>query len=715
MSDNWDVTSLMEMGIDHDVAMDAMKRVNGNLQDAVNFIFSNELPEHLTNNNINNNNNGTDDKARNIDSVPLNVGPIDLSVNPTHNDKNSNEKPSANDLIDFNSSESSNSDFNMHTDNENLTNSIQLRQDSVSQQQIPQTKYIPSGDSSVASSESSSILSGSGIEHSKKNATDSCEQLESSNNDWSEEPPSYSIMQHSIHKTEINDPTVLTPLPVNSVMENYLALYALAMAYYASNLFLLPDFKNLNYDESWYKGNKISEPLYKLKFSNDSSTDPSSINESLDIPKKVEIVQSSSIEYPSESQPETLWQLQKLISACCSKFSERSFVSAKLISKSFDSNVQQKLAEAEHVHEVLPTFIKSLITDLQLCSASDASSISKTFVSTAVHKPSSEEPFQETYLTLFHFLPEEYDSTLYKMFNVLLYPEEAMEYPNGSDSDDDDDDDERDSSLKVISPIFTVLLSEMDETTNDNMAYTDGIDIPFEFYPQIYTKKCKDQLIKHIIEKRNNAHFELRSILNDLNKLKSYQGKDLFMFLNSTLEYLQQDEKVSNEKGKEILSIISQIESIKTQINEKKDNKKDQYKEISQKLHNEWNLTYPETHIIKTAKQLNLIDSPYLLSMLVISPHLYFLRDRLDKNKWTQVKCNTIGTDFRISKSITEVQLKEYIKQCTRAPNETPIMFTYIKEDFYNEQQTSLARNFENNEGCQQFHKADQLYLLSTK
>ena len=702
MSDQWDVTSLMEMGIDHDVAMDAMRRVNGNLEDAVNFIFSNELPAHLSNN----------DNNENHDSVPIDMGSIQLPETSTDDNNNHN-----------NNNNNNNNNVNRDGDNGDVftnadQNIYERPQDSM---QLPQTGQQPLEMDYVLSSSSSSvssILSKNNQDYYKINDANSygdhfIESTDELNDE--QQPPSYSVMQHSIHKTEISDPTILTPLPVNSTMENYLALYALAMAYYAPNLFLSPDFKNLNYNDEWYKGNLLVEPLYKLNFLDDQSENTTdkplqSLNNHPP-PSKTEIKESSKIENSLYAQPETLWQLQRLISACDSKFSERAFVSAKLITKSFDSNVIKKLSESEHVHEVLPVFIKSLIADLELCPNADLDKINDTFVSTAVYKPSKDGPFEETYLTLFHFLPEEYDSTLYKMFNVLLYPEE-----NSNDlSDSDDDEDQRDSSLKVISPVFTVLLSEMDETTNENMAYKDGIDIPFEFYPQLYTKDCKDQLIKHIIEKRNSAHFELKGIVNDLNKLKSYQGKDIFMFLNSTLEYLQQDEKITNEKSKQILSIISQIESIKTQMNEKKELKKEEYKEISEKLHHEWNLTYPEKHIINTAKQLNLIDYPYLLSMVVISPFLYFLRDRNDRTKWTQVKCNNLGSDFQLTKSIAKEQLMEYIKNHTKNPNETPIMFTYIKEDFCTEQQATLAQNFEKNEGCQQFHKADQLYLLSMK
>lgn len=47
MMDNQAVKSLLEMGIPHEVAVDALQRTGGNLEAAVNFIFSNELPEQV--------------------------------------------------------------------------------------------------------------------------------------------------------------------------------------------------------------------------------------------------------------------------------------------------------------------------------------------------------------------------------------------------------------------------------------------------------------------------------------------------------------------------------------------------------------------------------------------------------------------------------------------------------------------------------------------
>ena len=45
MENNETVKTLLEMGIPREVAVDALMRTGGNLEDAVAFIFSNELPQ----------------------------------------------------------------------------------------------------------------------------------------------------------------------------------------------------------------------------------------------------------------------------------------------------------------------------------------------------------------------------------------------------------------------------------------------------------------------------------------------------------------------------------------------------------------------------------------------------------------------------------------------------------------------------------------------
>lgn len=673
----YDISSLLEMGIDEDIALNAMQRVQGDLEDAVNYIFSNELPEKYQQTDDSNEAYVRLDQPTNVGQDSLQPGELSNVLRP-------------NDLIEMDSSEDEN--------NENLDISFGIGNENDGLNVHSQPNF------SVNTEESRSIDSSYSVSSEELSMRDST-------NDTNDNPPSYNLIEHAIYKTEINDPTIIFPISNNSLMENYLALFALAIANYAPLPFIKPDFKNLNYDESWYKGDSMTEPLYKLKYLENQNDECNSISKS----PKTELVSAELVQNQMDIQPETLWQLQKLITVSISKFSERSYVSAKLFSKSFDSNVQQKLSEAEHLYEILPTFIKSLIMDLQLCPGIDLEEVNKTFISTALYKSSIDEPLRETLLTLFHFLPEEYDTNLYKMFNVLLYPDDRG---NDIDSDDEtnmDDETQPENSLKNISPFITVILNELDESTEDNLSLPEGIDIPFEFYPQLYTKTCKDQLIKHIIDKRKNAQFELKSLLNDLNKLKSYQGKDILMFLNSTLGYLQKEENNSSEKDIQISSIIQQISAIKEQMNNKKTLKKDQYKDITQKLHNEWNLSYPELHIIETAKKLKLIDCPYLLTMVVISPTLYYMRDRTDNAKWTEVRCSTISTDFQIIKSIDKSHVKNSIKQHTKVPSETPIMFIYLKEDFMIDEQTHLTKLIENNEGCQQFHKSDQLTLLTNK
>lgn len=712
----YDVSSLVEMGIDREVALDAMRRVNGNLADAANFIFSNELPPEVNDP---------------MPSVPISLdSPIPQSVLPSNQptEAHSSAAPPAvpprnidsgeialpedsRNLIQFtpSSSGTSSSSSSASIDSTHKISAVtDAASGKVNDSVTINTPLVPLNTYTVADTNESmrsidtttpTLWNNLDVSSSSE-SEDDVNMMIRDDYDAEDQPPSYSVMQHSVKKREISEPTIIMPIPLNSVIENYLALFALAVANFAPTQFLKPDFKNLNYDKDWYRGTSHNDPLYHLKYEHsDDATDG----------EIVEVAQDADNE--SQYQPETLWELQRLISATDSKFSERAYVSAKTIVNSFNTEVQQKLGDIDYLYEILPVFMKSLVSDLEMCKGTDVNMINETFISTALYRPSDDGPLKETTLSLFHFLPEEYDVNLYKMFNVLLFPNDVSNTDENDDSPDDDV--SPDNSLKHIAPFITVVFNSLDESTDTDLSLPSGVKVPFEFYPQIYTKKCKDQLILNIIEKRREGHFQMRSLLNDLNKLKSYQGKDIKKMLTSTASYLENDIKRTDSPNEKDVALLAQINDIVDQIEQQRENKKQEYKELSQRMHKGWNLSHPDLHIIETAKQLGLVDHPYLLVMVVITPSFYFMRDKKDKTKWVQVKCNRLSTDFQVTQHVQESQVQEVIAQYTTVPSETPIMFNYIKEDFYDMQLSEVTKAFENNEGCQQFHKADQLDLLS--
>lgn len=600
MNDTDAVRSLVEMGISKDVAEDALRRTNGDVEAAGNFIFCNDAPAQISEN--------VEQRAH-----------IELPAGST-----SGFQPG--DLNEYisNAPDTESEDFE----------EIDVEEDSV---------------------ETGPSLEGSG------------------------------------RKGQISDPTVVLPLPPNFLFEGYFALFCLFVANYMPHLLARPDFIDLNYDKNWYRGDSYTNAEYRLKYVNKNESD----DEQIEIVPKDELTQEDG-DYTLQS--ELLWQLQRLASVVNSRMSDRAYVRAKMFAIAVESQVQRNMAEAEHLHEVLPSFIKSVAVDLEMCPNFQDNEVRKCFISSAFHTPSNSAPQEETtmktWLSLFHFLPEEYETNLYRMFNALLFADDSVE----SDQSDSPDG-EGENSLSEIAPVFTIVFDEMEETT-EAVPLAEGVEIPLEFYPQLYTKECKDKLIKHIIAKRRQSQTDSRAILQEVTDLKSFQGKDLSKFINSSLDYLQKDEKSPE--------LIKGLLNLKDQITDKKTKKMNEYKEIAHRLQSEWNLSLPEIQIVKTAKELGLIDEPYLLTMAVISPYMYYTRNR--DGQWFFVQSTPYEASYNVRACSSPLEIQDAIKQHTRRPSEAPLMFIYCKKGFIPDDDTVL-KALENNQGCHRFAKDDQLQL----
>lgn len=484
----------------------------------------------------------------------------------------------------------------------------------------------------------------------------------------------------SVHKFEITDPTIVLPLPPNFLLENYFALFSLFVVNYLPHFLFRTDFQDLNYNKDWFKGHFVDKPLLKLDYNDDQlpvlSNDPKDNN---------------------VMQPELLWQLQKFGSIVNSSISDRSFIRSKMFAVALDQQLQRKLADAEHLYEILPSFIKSLAIDLEMCPNFSENEVKNLFISSAFHTPSIDESTKQTWLSLFHFLPEEYDSNLYRMFNVLLFPEDSNGFEIKQESSFESETNE--NSLDEIAPILTIIFDEMDEST-ENISINEGVEIPFKFYPQLYTKNCKDKLVSSIIEKRKQGQLLSRNILQDISNLKSFQGKDILKYLNSSVDYLQYDNK-DNE-------LINELLRVKDEINSKKTKKMNDYKRLAQQLQTDWNLAHPEISIVNNAKELGLIDEPYILTMATTSPYNYYSRER--NGIWNHVQCNISGTEFKVRACSSELEVQDAIKYSTRQASESPLMFIYCKESFI-PSDDQVFSVLEHNEGCIKFVKDDQMEL----
>lgn len=622
---NQNIRYLIEMGIPVDVASDALKRFNDNLEDAVNFIFSNDILSAPISSNEQN-------------TLTDNPKPDHIQLN----DENSQLKPGElSHLIN------NNNNYNYDNNNENIHNQ------------------------SVSSNLSSSSSSATSID---------------------DNSPDYSIMKKPIFKTDSSNPTIILSLPPNSLIENYLTLFAYCISRFIPKWFLIPDFKDLNYDSNWFKGLELNEPSFKLMTNNNG-------NNNNNIPTKNDKDEENNNDNDNNIQPETLWQLQKLISTINNPNSNRAYISASIFQLVFDNQLRLKLQSTDRLNEILPSFLRSLIMDLELCPNIDKNSVNNLFISKASYRQNQTDSEHETYVMLLHFPPEEFDTNLYKMFNALLYPEleeeEEVEETLKECSE---------NLLKTISPFFTIIFNEMDDVTDDDITVPNGVDIPFEFYPQLYTMTVKNQLIKHIINKRRKANSRLKQCLNEIQSLRSFQGKDILTILSSSIKYMEHDNGDSN--------YIQSLTLIKERITNRLESLKVECEDLRNKLQKEWNISHPEYYIIESAKKMGLIDEPLLLVMVTLSPYFYFIRDKNNMAQWSLIQSNTNGTDFQIINNITEDKVKETIYKYTSRPNQTPIMFNYCKKDYIDSDE-DILKWIKANEGCNRFMKSDENYFTS--
>lgn len=426
----------------------------------------------------------------------------------------------------------------------------------------------------------------------------------------------------------VTDPTVIVPLP-HCLFENYFALFSLSICQYLPHLVAKAELNDLTYNAKWAQGS-------------------------------------------SESTTSFIQQLQRLCSVVNASFSDRCYVLARSFTAVLDASLKRKLAEAEHLHEVLPSFIRLLIHAFEECGCYADEEIRSLFVSSAL---SSEG---KSLLSVLQFMPEEYETSLYAMFNALLYPEL-------------EDGEESGNSLLNLAPILTIVFDEMDADTEINS--NRGVEVPLEFYPQLYTKGVKHAIVRPLLQQRRAAQERSRQVLAEMNVLKSHQGKDTLKFINSTLDYLQRDDQ-SRE-------IIDRLESLKNAIVDHKTQRKDEYKELSQKLHGEWNLSRP-TYLIDEAKERGLIDEPYLLAMIVLSPGHYLQRFR--SGQWKVIR--TDSNMIRIS-DCDSSQVQVTVRRHTTVPSKAPLMLLYVKSSHV-PTDTVVSRSLESNEGITNFLRADQ-------
>lgn len=502
-------------------------------------------------------------------------------------------------------------------------------------------------------------------------------------------------------KINKDNPTVMLPLPPELLLQNYFGLFAMCLSIFSPDLFLGPDFVNLNHSENWFKGKTIDTADYGIKYVHNPDIN---LEDSVDI---VRINHLTEDEQLLTSQPKILWQLQKTIAIMNSQTSKRPYISNRVFSICLDDSIKKRIKTSNHLYEILPTFIRALISNCKNVPSLNQGRLKKMFVSSTYHQLVENKSPTKVSLFLFHFLPEEYQSTLYKMFNSSLFPQEDELLRNlnkknenpGNNNNNNDFTLEESSSLHDVSTIITIIFDEMDKDTQESPR-SEGVEIPFEFYPQLYTQQCKKKLLNEVLKERIENKQRSKKIIEELNRLKSYEGKDILRFLNSSLEYLHEDGKSGQ--------MVNWLNEIKVQLNKCKKQKMDEYKNNTKLLQGQLNIDRPENGLITMAKELNLIGEPHILIMAVLSPYLYFFRNR--QNEWYKYEGSLLGKHFTVNKCQKEQEVQDAIKQNTKSANETPIMFVYCKKDSIPSEEI-LWQHIAMNQGVCDFVEADEKSL----
>ena len=375
---------------------------------------------------------------------------------------------------------------------------------------------------------------------------------------------------------------------------------------------------------------------------------------------------------------------RRLIAVVNDKKSVRRFVSCKLINKGVDIGVAKMLQESEHLYEVFPQFMKNLHSDMDMCLKGGKTS--KLFLSKALHKSDLAEPFQPTSLTVLNFSPENYAASLYEMFNPMLLPEESdMGY-------------ELENAFDFLAPVFTIIFDGMDETSDDvNLSH--GVEIPLEFYPQLYTKDSLQSLVVPILDETDKLRSLNKAKLNKMSSLQSFQGKQVSSFLNSTVDYVSSD-PLASDQGSE--AFIAQLESIKDQLTAKKRETMAEYTDLQKQI-SSLSLDKPDL-VIEKGKKMGLIDEPYLLRLAALSPYDYMVGH--SDGKWTRHRIDLRATKISVD-NLTGLEVQDIIKAYTRHASETPILFVFIKRDHIDDE-NAIQEALQDNKTVRTFMEQDR-------
>lgn len=479
MSYDSQLSSLLEMGIAYEDASKALQLTKGNLESAINLIFSNDLDTVEINNTFESNTtNGIDTRkdtpsklttSENYSTSSSNypiitkTDAIDTNSNNSHNDtnpfRNENILPNIQDSKPITKMESGNKmnntgkkgnvntkpvntgnilskeKFNVN-DGENFNdidksgNSIKGKFDNLTHETITPLRQEENVNINYGDNANFDMIQEEKFDETSKllpqysdidltNSSNSIESFHSSTNDQN-----FNYYQINDKNNFINDsnttssnsnsdelitgnlvlksdyPLLLKPNDSNnnSIWENYIASYIITVINFLPRFFL-PNILQIDSNEV--------KPYTNLNYS---------------------------IDWIMQNDQDFLQNLQRLI--CLNTLGERNLIPINFFINNFinnNSNLQKVLQNNDKLNDILPTLINTFITILNQIKI-DLGNVTTTndkefnfmenpFISTALYKPSNMDNLRETFILLFHFPNDEFDQTLYKMFNNLLFAE----------------------------------------------------------------------------------------------------------------------------------------------------------------------------------------------------------------------------------------------------------------------------------------------------
>ncbi|CDK24851.1 unnamed protein product [Kuraishia capsulata CBS 1993] len=397
-------------------------------------------------------------------------------------------------------------------------------------------------------------------------------------------------------------------------------------------------------------------------------------------------------EASQDSQGTLAVQVQKYLAALL--HGDRSFISISGLTGSLTPEVSELIDDDENLDDILPATYLSL--SAQFGAFENAQAIEELFKPTLLliqNEQGETEAEGAERAGVFPIESDSFRSTLYKVFHSLLWGDDFERL--GS------------SGISQLGDIVTVVL--LDEGSS-HYSRT-GIEVPEQFYPQIYTESYQ-QHIQNEIDAQDSLKMKDHQLANASADLTSFKGARVETFLQTAVKYMR--ESSSKETDPNVSQAVDDISSIVKKILSDKQDIMDERSKIQSKLQD-----FDIFEVNKIMESMPEKPSPYLLVGTIFKQNDYsFFRktEATEPGEWTNVRVTLEdGIDFEVSKTdFEEVQSNVYSR--TKHGFDDPIVLVYVKasgmdqdisalnkglKEFINTDDYALQRSYDNLDGSQ--------------